>query len=338
MEFSQKLIEAIHEDKLIIWVGSGYSQSLGFPKWNGFIKRIAEIAFADNPARLEEFIKDLEEKQENIQLSPIEILEQLVFQKDKIFASLPDIFKLPDLEDSDPAWLPFQRIWAISNKVITTNYDLALDENKPHSIDKVVYHNKYQLKYLLESDKFLFKLHGCVQANPEKCVVFKEQYEAIYNAIASKADIELSTEHEAKFLLKNLITNYTILFIGYGISGDADVDYTFKYIDEILSRVTEKKHFRISSANDVIERNYLTNIIDSYENLQDNLSKLAAFRPSDRPRSDAFEPYHHEYAGRTSAINSLKVFLITPNEHFLFIHGRGGIGISYLLKMKMTPM
>jgi hypothetical protein len=206
--FPPKLIKAINDNKLIIWIGSGYSLSLGFPKWNGFIKRLAELAFENNEVRLSEFLKMVDENQKTElknQLSPIEILEQLAPYKNKIFNSLTDIFRLPDLEDSDLAWLPFQRIWAITNKVITTNYDLALDENKPHSIDKVVYHNKYQLKYLLESDKFLFKLHGCIQADPEKCVVFKDQYEGIYSAVASKIDIDLTTEHEARFLLKTLL-------------------------------------------------------------------------------------------------------------------------------------
>lgn len=296
---------------------------------------LAKIAFENDLIELEKFHKLFDENQakpKEQQLSPIEILEHLFFQREKILTSLPDIFRLPDVEDFDPVWLPFKRIWAITNKVITTNYDLALDENKPPSIDKVVYHNNYQLKYLLESDKFLFKLHGCIQADPGKCVLFKEQYQVIYDAISSKTTIDLTTEHEAKFLLKNLITNYTILFIGYGIAGDVDIDYTFKYIDEILSRVTEKRHFRISSAGDVIERSYLTNLIDGYENLQDNLSTLAAYRPSARPRSDAFDPYHHEYVGRSVAITTLNEFLKNENERFLFIHGRGGIGKSHFLK------
>lgn len=63
MIFPQKLIEAIEKNKLIIWVGSGYSQSLGFPKWDNFISLIAEAAFNDDPVSLEKFQKDHTENQ-----------------------------------------------------------------------------------------------------------------------------------------------------------------------------------------------------------------------------------------------------------------------------------
>ena len=61
--FPQKLIESIEKNKLIIWVGSGYSHSLGFPKWNEFILKISQIAFEDDPVTLQKFLEKFDGNQ-----------------------------------------------------------------------------------------------------------------------------------------------------------------------------------------------------------------------------------------------------------------------------------
>ena len=340
-----ELKNAIESNSLIIWVGSGYQRTLGFPKWLQFIEKLAEYTFTSK----NEYNKFLHSIKKNLskdnsdksKKTLLQILDKLKFKKDSVFNKLPEIFKLPTKSNDDLIWLPFNRLWSISNKIITTNYDTVLENvsNKPPFVQTVLYYKKHQLAQLINDNGFIFKLHGCVHDEPKKCIVFQDQYNDLYQNIAIGTSNE-TEDHEAKFLLKHLLTKYTVLFLGYGIKDDIEIDSIFERLDVIFSGIVDKKHFRISLQSDKVNRRYLENIIiDNYNRLPDYLSKLSLYSSIVKiPVSDVFEPFAHEYIERETEKDKIIEFLTYKKYHFLYLWGRGGIGKSHFLKQILTEL
>jgi TPR repeat protein len=345
MNIPNDLKNAIETNSLVIWVGAGYQKTLGFPNWSSFILELAKLSYNDKN-EYEQFLERFNENKfkDNLDVlkkTPLQILNELEFSKDKIFKKLPEIFKLPTKNNMDAIWLPFNRLWRISHKIITTNYDTSLENvsNKPPFVQTVLYYKRHQLGQLIKDNGFLFKLHGCVHDEPRKCIVFQDQYENLYKDFAIGTS-EQTEEHEAKFLLKHLLTKYSILFLGYGIKDDTEIDNIFSRLDILLSEIKDRKHFRISTESDSIHREYLHNIIiDSYNTLPEYLSNLSSYFTANKiPVSDVFEPFAHKYIERDTEKEKILNFLGKNNNHFLYIWGRGGIGKSHFLKEILTEL
>lgn len=225
----QQIIDAIESNKLILFIGAGFSQPLGFPSWDGLISLILkELALEDDK------YKKLDEVLCSGIFSALEILDKIKDKKRKVYEVLDreiDI-KLDNL-DLDL----HRKLGEISSKIITTNYDKLLDNIT--SLKKVVSDNTFHIADLQNKDNFLLKLHGCIE-NPEKCVLFQEDYEKLYGDTA------------AIDKLKNLISDHTILFIGFSMS-DEYVKKQFEYIHKIYKGFT-KEHFYLtidSSAREI---------------------------------------------------------------------------------------
>lgn len=195
----QDLIEAMNNEKLIIFVGAGISQNSGMPSWNELIDPLRkELGFDDSE---KDYLK----------------IAQYYFVNypDKYKSKINEIFG--DLDTFQPNSLHELIQILEPEHVITTNYDNLLEtqlnsQEKKYSViatdnDIPQANSKHQI----------LKMHGDFSHNN---IVLNEddyiRYAYNFPAISS--------------LIESHLMNHTVLFIGYGLN-----DSTFKaLLDRIL--------------------------------------------------------------------------------------------------------
>jgi SIR2-like domain len=224
----KELLEAIKNDKLVIFVGSGLSKRFDFPDWKGLVAKILK-ELSDKDSSYEDLIPVLN----NGFFSEIEILDKVLemdsLNKKLVYEILIDTFE-KDLSSMD---LNNQKkIGELSGKIITTNYDNALETALPTS-RKIIPANNYHIANMDNNDNFIFKVHGCIE-NPENCILFSSDYKNLY--LEKTAAVER---------LKNIISDKTILFIGFSFN-DQYIKDTFKYIFDVYSSFSSR-HFIITT-------------------------------------------------------------------------------------------
>lgn len=217
----RQIIEAIKEDKLLLFIGAGFSQPLGFPSWNGLISHVLkELGSEDDK------YKRLDDVLNTGLFTSLELLDKIKDKKKQVYEVLDrEIDRQLDGLNLDL----HRKVGRISSKIITTNYDRLLETAT--NFKKVVFDNTFHIAKLQDKENFLLKLHGCIE-NPEKCILFQEDYEELYNKTAA---IEK---------LKSFVTDHTILFIGFSLS-DEYVKKQFEYIHAIYKGFS-KQHFYLT--------------------------------------------------------------------------------------------
>ncbi len=235
------LKKAVCDDKLIIFVGAGLSYNLVNNKGQ-FIKGWDNL--------VKEIILNLEEQGYNIGLllplleiyDPIEILH-LIEKHPKFSRKLTHdiVTNFLELDDTKNDYSLHKKITTLSKKIITTNYDTAFERATPSLRRNTAYKGKnYELaKHKNSESSLLFKLHGCYEF-ADSMVLFPSNYKQLYEASQNS----LNAEH-ALFVLKNIIYNNTILFIGTGM-GDFQINTIFKRIADIQQGYN-RKHFIITT-------------------------------------------------------------------------------------------
>lgn len=170
----REIIEAIREDKLLLFIGAGFSQPLGFPSWNGLISLVLkDLGLEDDK------YKRLDDVLNTGLFTSLELLDKIKDKKKQIYEVLDREIDRP----MDGLNLELHRkVGKLSSKIITTNYDRLLETAT--SFKKVVFDNTYHIANLQDKENFLLKLHGCIE-NPEKCILFQEDYEELYNNTAA---------------------------------------------------------------------------------------------------------------------------------------------------------
>ncbi len=322
----RNLISDLKNKNVIIWVGAGYSKRLGFPDWKGFVFKIAEKYFENDSYELMKF-------QAEASKTDSDILKLLAgFDKNKrkvVFDLLPEIFELPYSDPNDSRALPFKKLWRLSSQIITTNYDLSLNEAKDLDCRTVVWNRKGDYKNFIErNEKYLFKLHGTVK-DPVNCIIFPDQYDDVYKKTGPDDPEKLTY-----YFLKHLVTDHKILFIGYGgFKDDVYIDSTFEYVHEIIKSFSDKKHYILKHSNSSISRDYLESIeFENYSDLDLIVDDLLQHVTSYKATSDQIDSFIPEYIGRQHEKEELRKFIESVDSNFLFLWGKGGIGKTHLLK------
>lgn len=236
--FHPELIEAIREDELIVFVGAGLSYPLknkegqAFGGWNDLVERSLQ--------HLEQEGYDVAPLLQLVgRYDPIVILD--LIQKDrslsegKIRGFLKTMLALHETEND---YSLHRQLFELSKKILTTNYDTCFETAVPQLRSWVAYQGRnYELtKQRSGRVPLLFKLHGCVE-NAGSMVLFPSDYDALYNNPNKDA------EH-ALLVLKNIIVNKTVLFIGCGM-GDFQINSLFAEIKRLKGPYNQK-HFIIS--------------------------------------------------------------------------------------------
>lgn len=283
-----RIKEAIRHDSLILFIGSGYSRNLSLPNWLGLARQ-----FADVLAEKDGSLQTLREKARDLNTNALEILNALFdkgYEKEcrRLLQETIDI----DLSKCD---LQNQRkIWQLSRKVVTTNYDRALEGALPKVLreDVKTYtpaDNIFGLSYLRQLP-YLLKIHGTIDRR-DGCVLFKQDYDRLYN-------------HNHQFLeqMKGICANSTILFIGYSI-GDIELQQILRHIKSLFHRSTA--HFTLTTDQKAFEPlgvNVLP--LEDHDQLIPYIDALVDYRRTiEKTLRDAEARVALKYAGKKDLIS-----------------------------------
>ena len=260
----QRLKEAIENDELVLFIGSGLSWNLKNTAGNtlgGWKEMVSSML---------SYLKDKEyitakELQSCEELGPIKALQRLEnrgIDREKVRDFLQDYFTLGKENE-----FPLQeKLYKLSTKIITTNYDLAFEK----AIEKLDKEKAYKgqnkkLSKLLADPVFLFKLHGCIE-DINSMVLFPSDYRKLYN----------NYDRDAAFTLlafKFLIFSKTFLFIGTGMDEHQIINF-FEEIKEVRDSYNQE-HYIITPDPLNIPTNFLTSIkINDYNEIPSFIDQL----------------------------------------------------------------
>ena len=262
------LKEAIEADDLVLFIGAGLSWDLkntdndSLEGWDKMVKSIT--------SHLNEkgYITD-ELKQSCDALEPIKALEKLETEginRGQVGKFVKHYFTLG--KENDFSF--HEKLFSLSTKIITTNYDRAFEKATPELQEIKAYKTKdYELNRLKKDPIFLFKLHGCIE-HIDSMVLLPSDYDKLYKSKGREA------EH-ALYALRNLIFNKTFLFIGTGL-GDPQINGIFKEINRIQG-ISDQEHYIITDKPLENSLNFLTSIkVDSYAEIPEVIDQLLDFK------------------------------------------------------------
>ncbi|WP_297946322.1 tetratricopeptide repeat protein [uncultured Porphyromonas sp.] len=268
IEIPPGLREAIKADELVLFVGAGLSWNFKNKKnetLEGWTKMASSItSHLKEKRRITEEVKQSCDKKE-----PIDALKEIEdngVNKGIVGSFVKDYFSLG--EENDYSFQ--QKLFELSTKIITTNYDRAFEMAVPRLQEIKAYRGKdYELNRLKKDSIFLFKLHGCIE-HIDSMVLFPSDYEKLYNSKGRDA------EH-ALYALRNLIFNKTFLFIGTGL-GDPQINSFFEEIKRIQG-IYSQEHYIITPESLGESLDFLTPIkVDSYVNVPTVIDQLLEFK------------------------------------------------------------
>ncbi len=260
----QRLKEAIKNDELVLFIGSGLSWNLKNTEgktlggWKEMVSSILSYL------KDKEYIT-AEEQQSCEELGPIKALQRLEnkgIDREKIRDFLKGYFTLGK-ENKFPLQ---EKLYSLSTKIITTNYDLAFEE----AIEKLDKEKAYKgqnkkLSELLADSVFLFKLHGCIE-DINSMVLFPSDYRKLYNSKGQDAALTL-------LVFKFLIFSKTFLFIGTGMDEHQIINF-FEEIKEVRDSFNQE-HYIITTDPLSIPTNFLTPIkINDYAEIPSYIDQL----------------------------------------------------------------
>ena len=258
------LKEAIENDELVLFIGAGLSWDLK----NTEGKTLG--GWKEMVSSMLSYLKDekcitAEEQQSCEELGPIKALQRLENNKiDKrvIGHFVKRYFKL----GKENNFSLQEKLYSLSTKIITTNYDLAFEKPiKKLRKEKAYKGQNQKLSKLMGDPVFLFKLHGCI-TKIKSLVLFPSDYRKLYN----------NYDRDAAFTLlafKFLIFSKTFLFIGTGMDESQIINF-FEEIKDIR-RFYNQEHYIITTDPLSIPTNFLTPIkINDYAEIPSYIDQL----------------------------------------------------------------
>lgn len=207
-----EIINAMNDDSLVVFVGAGVSANSGLPTWNQLIDQL----------RLDLGIEL--EKEDNLKVAQF---YYDTWGKQKYFQKISGIF---DEYINAPTNEIHNEIFKIQPRhIITTNYDSLIEKKMDEEITKYsVIRSDSEIPYT-QANRFLIKMHGDLEM---KNIVLKENdyldYQINFPMIST--------------LIKSMIMNNTILFIGYSL-GDTTFNSIFRLIQNTFGDNAKKSYF-----------------------------------------------------------------------------------------------
>ena len=230
------LKEAIEADDLVLFIGAGLSWDLkntdneSLEGWDKMVKSIT--SHLNKKGHITDELKQSCDALKSIET--LEILENREISKKEVGEFIKHYFALGKGND----FSFHKKLFSLSTKIITTNYDRAFEEAAPELQSKKAYRTKdYELNRLKKDPIFLFKLHGCID-HLDSIVLFPSDYNELYDGEGREA------EH-ALYALRNLIFNKTFLFIGTSL-GDPQVKGIIEEIKRIQGLYGQKHYIIVS--------------------------------------------------------------------------------------------
>lgn len=208
----KNLAEAMNDDELIIFVGAGVSANSGLPSWSELIKELkSELFLGDD---LNDYLK----------------IAQIYYNKwgrQKYIQKINSIFN--NFSDAVPNTIHREILKIQPAHIITTNYDNLLEDTLCKSVRKYDVIKKNEDIPYIKSKHYLIKMHGDLQ---EQNIVLKEDDYSDYN----------ENYYMIAALIKALIMNHTLLFIGYSLN-DSTFNSIFRIIQNFYGEDAKKSYF-----------------------------------------------------------------------------------------------
>ncbi|WP_454897541.1 SIR2 family protein [Alloprevotella tannerae] len=275
------LKKAIEKDELVLFIGAGLSWNLkntegkALGGWKDMVSSM--LSYLNK----EDYITDEEQKSYE-KLDPIDALKKLEEKdepigKEEVGDFIKCYFELEKGND-----LSLQKdLFSLSTKIITTNYDIALEEAAPELKSKKAYKTKgFELEKIRNNPTFLFKLHGCIE-DLKSLILFPSDYDDLYNSKSQDAEQVLKA-------LDNLIYNKTFLFIGTGM-GDPQITSFFEKIKSVKGKHSQK-HYIITPKPLNKSLNFLTRIeINDYAEIPSVIDQLVDIKEKVEKQKSAKE-------------------------------------------------
>ena len=303
IEIPPGLREAIKADELVLFVGAGLSwnfKNKNNETLEGWTKMASSItSYLCNNGHIPENLKQACDTLGEIKT--LEILEEREIGIGEVGPFIRDYFTLGDSNDFSLQ----KKLFELSTKIITTNYDRAFEVAVPQLQSQKAYKGKdYELNGLKKDSVFLFKLHGCIE-HLDSMVLFPSDYGKLYNSNRREAEHTLSA-------LRNLIFNKTFLFIGTGL-GDPQINSFFEEI-KIIQGPYNQKHYIITP--DPLEKSldFLTRIpIPSYEEIPAVIDQLLEIKRAEDEKSTPLKEQLKESEKRNEVLT--KRFEKVKDDH-----------------------
>ena len=238
-EIPIELEKAICNDNLLVFVGAGLSYDFKnlsneqLKGWSNLVERVL-IDLKGKGFDVDHLIPLVKK------YDPIKVLDLIEsdqnIPKKEIYDFVNSFFNIEPGCD----FQLHKKLYQLSKKIITTNYDNAFEIAVPELRTKKAYKGRnYALtKHKDSNSLLLFKLHGCFE-DPDSMVLFPSSYKDLYE------NQERDAEHSL-LVLRNIVMNKSILFIGTGM-GDFQINNIFQQIGNLQGEYNQK-HFIITTS------------------------------------------------------------------------------------------
>ncbi|MBT1711776.1 tetratricopeptide repeat protein [Fulvivirgaceae bacterium PWU5] len=264
------LEKAICNDNLIVFVGAGLSYGLfninkqPLKGWTNLVEQM--LGHLKQKGYDVDYLLPVLSRQ-----PPIKVLDLIESDNNIPKKEISDFIKdfLDLAEDND--FTLHEKLYQLSNKIVTTNYDTAFEKAIPLLRKNRAYKGKnYELtKHKETGAPLLFKLHGCFE-DVDSMVLFPSAYQNLYKNPTRDA------EHSI-LVLKNIILNKSILFIGAGM-GDFQINNLFEEIRKLQGDYNQK-HFIITKTPIDSTLNFLTPIsVSDYAEIETIIDQMISIK------------------------------------------------------------
>lgn len=232
-EIPTEIIDAVIDQKLVIFLGAGVSRIIGCKSWEGTASDLINICFNE---KLINYKESHILSQMNDPKKVITICEKILSLhkcKDKFNKSLEESFAGKDelIKSHDI----YKEIYDIPAIFVSTNADTHLHKKftKNLNLEKVVYDYK-NVNNISPTISKIYQIHGTI-LNPSSLVFTVSNYIHRYK--------------DLRDFLTKIFTDSVVLFIGYGLGEYELIDFLISKIDssiiesEIESEKQNKKNF-----------------------------------------------------------------------------------------------
>jgi hypothetical protein len=256
MQIPNNLKDAIQNDNLVIFAGSGLSKQFNLPDWKKLVEEVIVDLGEDN-----DYFDYLPLLKKN-KLSPIEVLEKLKPEHGQIRKYIKENFYL-----TKGNFESHKKILKLSSQIITTNYDNGFEMAADNKIIPSTYTSNFNISEVNKSsDEYILKLHGSVH-EVDNCILFKDDYEKLYANDSSIIE-----------KLKSIFIGKTILFIGFSFN-DLEINLIFEKLNLLFSNYN--KHYVVStSSSDFSSIPFLNSIqIQDYTQIDNFIDSCLVHKP-----------------------------------------------------------
>ncbi|MFI2959709.1 SIR2 family protein [Priestia sp. JSM ZJ58] len=315
------IIDAAINGNLVFFIGSGFSKDFGYPDWKGLVEGIlGNLIYEDSgyePYRT--LLK-------SGKMTVLDVLEQIKNEKRVIGDAIHNTFSYD--KSKNHLLEKHKKLFSISKKIITTNYDKLLENATEEDISSFSYNNTHMVAQLPSKNAYIYKIHGDY-LEADNCILLKEDYENLY-----------SKDNAALTQFKNIIINNCVVFIGFSMS-DPYVTNLFEYINEIFHGYHAKSYIVTVNDDDFSKYNVKRIKLENYDQINlflDSLSNLAGSNSnliSSIKSQDKKQEVHQELFGQIYKLLADLVLIRTLNPLPLYLRSFESIK-KYLNELKLN--